>query len=441
MRSPRPSSTPGADRHPATGARSGRQLRRHPRQALGDAGRRATPRPAEHLSGFRHGILVVAVILLVVLVAGAVGLVVPRMRRRAPAARPAAAAHDRRWSRRPRRPSTAPDDDAAAGRSRRRRSRRPRIETPGADRRAAGPAARPAVPLAERLRPGLLSVLSRDHLDDDAWEEIEESLITADVGVEATREIVGRLRERARVLGTRTAAELRALLAEELTDGARARAWTAALQTAPHDGRPAVLLVVGVNGAGKTTTCGKIARVLVADGRTRAARRGRHLPRRRRRPARHLGRAGRRRGGPRARGRRPGQRGVRRGQAGHRHRRGHRADRHRRPAAEQGRPDGRAGQGQAGGGEARPGRRDAARPGRHHRPERAGAGPGVHRGGGRHRRGADQAGRHGQGRHRHRRAAQARHPGQAGRPRRGPGRPRAVRAGRSSSTRCLAPDA
>ena len=54
------------------------------------------------------------------------------------------------------------------------------------------------------------------------------------------------------------------------------------------------MLVVGVNGAGKTTTVGKLARVLVADGRTVRARRGRHLPRRRRRPAGDLGRAGRR---------------------------------------------------------------------------------------------------------------------------------------------------
>ena len=80
-------------------------------------------------------------------------------------------------------------------------------------------------------------------------------------------------------------------------------------------------------------------------------------------------------------------------------------------------------------------------PGRHHRAERPGAGPGLHRGGRRHRRGAHQARRHRQGRHRHRRAAQARHPGEAGRPRRGPGRPGAVRARRSSSTRCLARDA
>ena len=114
---------------------------------------------------------------------------------------------------------------------------------------------------------GLLSVLSRDHLDEDAWEEIEDSLISADVGVEATRVLVERLRERVRVLGSRTVAEVRQQLSEELV-AALEPELDRSLQTLPHDGRPAVVLVVGVNGAGKTTTCGKIARVLVADGRT-----------------------------------------------------------------------------------------------------------------------------------------------------------------------------
>lgn len=114
---------------------------------------------------------------------------------------------------------------------------------------------------------GLLSLLSRDHLDEEVWEEIEDSLIGADVGVEATREIVDRLRERTAVLGTRTAAELRTLLAEELLS-ALDPTLDRTLRSTRADGTPAVLLVVGVNGAGKTTTCGKVARVLVADGRS-----------------------------------------------------------------------------------------------------------------------------------------------------------------------------
>jgi fused signal recognition particle receptor len=114
---------------------------------------------------------------------------------------------------------------------------------------------------------GLLTLLSRDRLDDEAWEEIEDTLLTADVGVAATQAIVAGLRERVRVLGTRTESELRGLLADELTTALGADT-DRSLATAPHDGRPAVVLVVGVNGTGKTTTCGKLARVLVAEGRT-----------------------------------------------------------------------------------------------------------------------------------------------------------------------------
>ncbi|MGH3682514.1 MAG: signal recognition particle-docking protein FtsY, partial [Natronosporangium sp.] len=112
---------------------------------------------------------------------------------------------------------------------------------------------------------GLLGLLSRDRLDEDAWEEVEDLLITADVGVTATAELVERLRSRTKVLGTRSVDELREMLAEELV-AALDPGLDRSLSAAPVDGHPAVLLVVGVNGSGKTTTCGKIARVLVADG-------------------------------------------------------------------------------------------------------------------------------------------------------------------------------
>ncbi|MER6916222.1 signal recognition particle-docking protein FtsY [Streptomyces sp. NPDC000594] len=117
------------------------------------------------------------------------------------------------------------------------------------------------------LGKGLLTLLSREHLDEDTWEEIEETLLTADVGVAPTQELVERLRERVRVLGTRTPDELRTLLREELlallgTDLDRAVRTESDLDT------PGVVMVVGVNGTGKTTTTGKLARVLVADGRS-----------------------------------------------------------------------------------------------------------------------------------------------------------------------------
>ena len=112
---------------------------------------------------------------------------------------------------------------------------------------------------------GLLGVLSRDRLDDEAWDEIEEALLTADVGVAPTAEIVDRLRNRTKVAGTRTPDELRAMLAEELLTALQPDL-DRRLHATPTSDRPAVVMVVGVNGTGKTTTCGKLARVLIADG-------------------------------------------------------------------------------------------------------------------------------------------------------------------------------
>jgi len=128
--------------------------------------------------------------------------------------------------------------------------------------------ARSGSPLGTRL----LTVLSRDHLTEDDWDEIEEALLLADVGAGPSAELVERLRERVRVLGVRDPAAVRALLREQLlalvgTDLDRSLAVEPQVS---QDGtrRPAVLLVVGVNGTGKTTTVGKLARVLVAQGRT-----------------------------------------------------------------------------------------------------------------------------------------------------------------------------
>jgi fused signal recognition particle receptor len=207
--------------------------------------------------------VVVAVVLLVVLVAGAVGFVVPRMRRRQI---PPAESTPTTTIERP--PAEAepqlPELPVLL--------EEPAVEEPAVEEPE--PTAGRLVRLRARLSRsqnllgrGLLSVLSRDHLDDDAWEEIEDSLISADVGVEATQALVERLKERVRVLGSRTVAEVREQLAEELTAALEPQL-DRSLHTERHEGRPAVVLVVGVNGAGKTTTCGKIARVLVADGRT-----------------------------------------------------------------------------------------------------------------------------------------------------------------------------
>ena len=122
------------------------------------------------------------------------------------------------------------------------------------------------------LGKGLLTLLSREHLDDDTWEEIEDTLLTADVGVAPTQELVERLRERVKVLGTRTPDELRGLLREELlhlvgTEADRTVHTEGGVGTNGEE-KPGVVMVVGVNGTGKTTTTGKLARVLVADGKS-----------------------------------------------------------------------------------------------------------------------------------------------------------------------------
>ncbi len=110
----------------------------------------------------------------------------------------------------------------------------------------------------------LLAVLSRDHLDDADWEDVEDTLISADLGVEASRSLVDRLRTRVRVEGAQTPAAVQALLREELLDLV-GRDADRSLSLVGGDGSPAVVMVVGVNGTGKTTTTGKLARLLVAE--------------------------------------------------------------------------------------------------------------------------------------------------------------------------------
>ncbi len=112
---------------------------------------------------------------------------------------------------------------------------------------------------------GLLALLSRDRLDEDTWESIEDTLLTADVGVAPTQELVERLRTRLRVEGAHD--DVRAVLREELltlVDPTMDRR----LHVSGVDGMPGVVLVVGVNGSGKTTTVGKISRILVAEDRS-----------------------------------------------------------------------------------------------------------------------------------------------------------------------------
>jgi len=114
---------------------------------------------------------------------------------------------------------------------------------------------------------GLLTLLSRDTIDDDTWDEVEDTLLTADVGVAATQQLVDNLRMQVKVLGARTPDQVRTMLRDQLLVAVGADL-DRTVHTVPIDGQPAVVLMVGVNGTGKTTTCGKLARALVGDGRT-----------------------------------------------------------------------------------------------------------------------------------------------------------------------------
>jgi fused signal recognition particle receptor len=136
------------------------------------------------------------------------------------------------------------------------------------------PSAGPLVRLRSRLARsqsslgrGLLTVLARERLTEEDWEEVEETLLAADVGVAATTQIVERLRTQSMVMATASGQELRDLLVRELT-AVLGPDLDRTLGTDRHGGLPGVVLVVGVNGAGKTTTVGKIARALVGDGKS-----------------------------------------------------------------------------------------------------------------------------------------------------------------------------
>jgi len=113
------------------------------------------------------------------------------------------------------------------------------------------------------LGKGLLSLLSSGGLDEQAWDDVEDTLLSSDLGVEATMELVDSLRTRVKIEGARDEDTVRGWLREDLlrlVDPSLDRS----IASSRVENRPAVVMVVGVNGTGKTTTVGKLARVLVA---------------------------------------------------------------------------------------------------------------------------------------------------------------------------------
>ncbi|MGO4442955.1 signal recognition particle-docking protein FtsY [Mycobacterium sp. 2YAF39] len=112
----------------------------------------------------------------------------------------------------------------------------------------------------------MLGLLGGGDLDEDSWQDVEDTLLIADLGPVATESIVTALRSRMASSRVRTEADAREVLREVLIEELRPEL-DRSIKALPHDDKPSVLLVVGVNGTGKTTTVGKLARVLVADGR------------------------------------------------------------------------------------------------------------------------------------------------------------------------------
>jgi fused signal recognition particle receptor len=121
------------------------------------------------------------------------------------------------------------------------------------------------------LGAGLLGLLTRGRIDEDTWTEVEETLLVSDLGVGPTRELVDQLRTAVKRNNTSDPAEVKLMLRSallDLVDPGMDRSINATRPGAGADVLPAVILIVGVNGTGKTTTAGKLARVLVADGKT-----------------------------------------------------------------------------------------------------------------------------------------------------------------------------
>ena len=119
------------------------------------------------------------------------------------------------------------------------------------------------------LGKSLLSLLSRGDLSAADWEEMEDSLLVADLGLEATDELMEALRTRVKVENTSDPQVVRALLREELlklVDPDMDRSVNLAVRDVDGVQVPATILMVGVNGTGKTTTTGKMARIFRAEG-------------------------------------------------------------------------------------------------------------------------------------------------------------------------------
>ena len=150
-------------------------------------------------------------------------------------------------------------------------------ETPQAPEVAEVEAIAPPEGRLERLRGRLarsqnalgrsvLGLIGGGDLDEDSWQEVEDTLLVSDLGPVTTESVMSQLRSRLAGGDVRTEADARAVFRDVLIKELQPD-MDRSIRALPHADHPSVLLVVGVNGTGKTTTVGKLARVLVADGR------------------------------------------------------------------------------------------------------------------------------------------------------------------------------
>ena len=113
----------------------------------------------------------------------------------------------------------------------------------------------------------LFDILAKDNLSEADWEDVEDTLLLADVGADASAQLVDDLRTDARITGKADPAEVRATLKEKLLDLVGRDTDRRLNAEKPGAAKPSVIIMVGVNGTGKTTTAGKLARLFVAENK------------------------------------------------------------------------------------------------------------------------------------------------------------------------------
>lgn len=113
----------------------------------------------------------------------------------------------------------------------------------------------------------LFNILAKDNLSEADWEDVEDTLLLADVGAEASAQLVDELRTDSRITGTADPAQVREALRSKLLDLVGPDMDRRLNANKEGANTPSVIIMVGVNGTGKTTTAGKLARLFVADGK------------------------------------------------------------------------------------------------------------------------------------------------------------------------------